>query len=190
MAQVGGVRIPFVVDTTDIPRSVKEVESQLRRLKQTAADTRIFIDGRQIAKLNADHITPLIRNLGVIREKALQATVALQEIGKATKTLRAGKDMSDKLVHSLSQLTEVGPKTIRSLRSLKKLTAELVDLKANAQTATHRMQILDKSMRTLSQRKMIGRGGQDQLLQFANKTSLAQLEKYYKGEQTSREKKL
>jgi hypothetical protein len=181
MAQVGGVRIPFIVDTTDIPRSVREVEKELRRLKQTAAGTRIFVDGRQIAKLNEGAIIPLINNLGVIREKALQASVSLKEIGKAATTLRAGKDISDKLVHSLSQLTEVGPKTIRSIRAFKKLNAELAQIRAEAKTATTRMQILTKSMDTLSKRKMIGRAGQDQLLQFANKTAMAQIEKYRKA---------
>ena len=70
MAQVGGVRIPFVVDVTDIPRSVREVERELRRLKQTAEKINIRVNGKWIEKLNTDSITPLIANLGAVREKA------------------------------------------------------------------------------------------------------------------------
>jgi hypothetical protein len=178
MAQVGGVRIPFIVDTTDIPRAVRDMEKELRRAKQVASEVHIRIDGRHVRKLTTDAIIPLMTNLEEVRSKALQVATSLKQIGTAARTLQAGKNISDKFVHSLSLLAEVGPETVESIRKFNKLNTELFKLRSEAKTATTRMQILGKAMQELGGRQPLGRKRIDQLMQFANTKSLRQIEKY------------
>ena len=156
MAQVGGVRIPFVVDMSDIPRSVKQVEKNLKKLRKTVGDIDLYIDGTKIDQLNRKTLIPVVENFYELEERAKRAALAIQDIGRAANALRTGKVLSDNFVHSLSQISQVGPATQKAVKSYNLLLKELKLLENQSARSTRKMKVYQTAIRDLGQRKIVG----------------------------------
>ena len=76
---VGGIRIPVVLDPRDIPKGIKQVQAQLNKLSKSVGDVNLRLDGKHIEKLNVETITPLISSLSKLKKSA--ATAARRSAG-------------------------------------------------------------------------------------------------------------
>jgi len=121
MPRLGGINIPFVVDMTDIPKSIKLAERQLQQLRKRVGDIDLRIDGKWIDKLGTDTLRPLIRQFKTVEESAKTTTARIKVLANAINTLRGGKPLGQAAQEAIGLMPGIGPKTIEQIQKARKM---------------------------------------------------------------------